>query len=298
MFAPRARTQGTTAARPRKSARPRSRRTAHRPSERERRREPAEKDVFLDACSDTTCDEVGQLGRVVPDLRERTAVAGDRPCDDGLLHRDRCDDRGDRPRACLPPVRARQARPPVPGCEHDGAHRQMDLAGQWDRDERDRGPAEPSALEREQRRRQKEGDQAEEMPGGLTDAVGSDREHEPAGQRRGPGEPERAQPPAGDSARGDDGQQHDQVVGPDVAEEVAERPERDPEEPPLEVRRRLRLGPERVRVGPRGGAALDLVPGQPERPPELQVVAGGRLAVAGRRACEVVVVRPGARRAT
>ena len=43
----------------------------------------------------------------------------------------------------------------------------------------------------------------------------------------------------------------------------------------------MRLGPEGVRVGPRRGSPLELVPGEPERPAELQVVTGGRLTEAG-----------------
>ena len=64
-------------------------------------------------------------------------------------------------------------------------------------------------------------------------------------------------------------------------EQPVERPERGPEQPALQVRRRFRLGPEGVRVGPGRGALLELVPGKPERPAELEVVAGGRLTVAG-----------------
>ena len=43
-------------------------------------------------------------------------------------------------------------------------------------------------------------------------------------------------------------------------------------------------------VGPRRGSALELTAGKPERPAELQVVAGGGLPVTGRRACEVVTL--------
>ena len=51
-----------------------------------------------------------------------------------------------------------------------------------------------------------------------------------------------------------------------------------------------RLRPERVRVGPRRAAVLELVPGEPERPAELEVVSGRCLAVARGRPREIAAV--------
>ena len=43
----------------------------------------------------------------------------------------------------------------------------------------------------------------------------------------------------------------------------------------------MRLWPEGVRIGPRRGSPLELVPGEPERPGELQVITSSRLTEAG-----------------
>ena len=76
------------AASPRNAASPRCRRIAHRPSEREQRRQPPEEDELLDAGSRRRAlTEVGELGRVALDLRERAAAAGDRACDHEPLDR-------------------------------------------------------------------------------------------------------------------------------------------------------------------------------------------------------------------
>ena len=166
----------------------------------------------------------------------------------------------------------------------------MDLPGERDRGERERGPHEPTPLEREQRGGKQERDQPEKVPGRLPEPIGREREDEPADERRAADEPERSQPPARQPAGRDDREQHDEVVGPDVPEEEPQRPERDPEQPPLEIRRCVRLGPEGVRIRPGRGAVLELVAGQPERPPELQVITGRRLAVARRRTREIVAV--------
>ncbi len=129
------------------------------------------------------------------------------------------------------------------------------------------------------------------------DAVRRECEDEPTGKRRAPTEAQRSQPPAREAPGREEREQDEQVVRPDVAQQPVERPVGRSEQPALDVRRRLRLGPERVRVGPWCGAALELVPDEPERPAELEVVAGGRLAVTGRRSREVVVVGVAHRRA-
>ncbi len=250
--------------------------------EREERSEPAEKDVLLDPRSDTAAEEVGELGRVVPHLGERAPAVRDRAGDDDPLHGDRRHRARSGCGAGLPPVRSRRASPGVAKREHDRAHREVDLPGERDRGERERGPHEPPPLEREQPGGQQERDQPEEVPGRLPEPVGREREDETADERRAADEPERPQPPARQRAGGDDREQDDEVVRPDVPEEEPQRPERDPEQPPLQIRRCARLGPEGVRVGPRRRAVLELVARQPESPPELQVVTGRGLAVARR----------------
>src|SRR6185312_10059860 len=80
------------------------------------------------------------------------------------------------------------------------------------------------------------------------------------------------------------------VVRPDIAEGARERPVGEPEEPTLQARRRLRLGPERVRIGERRGAPLELVADEPEAPAELEVVARRGLAIAGGGPGEVVAL--------
>ena len=199
-------------------------------------------------------------------------------------------DGDERTGACLPPVGARYPRPRVPEREDDRAHRQVDLAAERDRGERDRSPDEPAPLEREQHGRQQERDQAEQMAGRLAEPVRRQREDEAADEGGAASEPERSQPPARERAGGDDREEDDEVVRPDVPEQRPQRPERDPEQPPLQVRGRARLRPERVRVGPRRAAVLELVPGEPERPAELEVISGRRLAVARSRPREIAAV--------
>ncbi len=247
--------------------------------EGENRGQPAEEHVLLDACADPAREEVGELGRVVPHLAERAAAARDRAGDDDLLHGDRRHRRDDRSRGSLPPVGACHPSPGVAEREHDRPHREVDLAAERDRRERDCGPDEPAPLEGQQHGREQKRDQAEQMAGRLAEPVRRQCEDESADERGAADEAERAQPPARQRTGGDDREKDDQVVGPDVPEQRPQRPERDPEQPPLQVRRRCRLRSERVRVGPRSGAVLELVPGQPERPAELEVIAGRCLSV-------------------
>ena len=151
--------------------------------EGEDRGQPAEEHVLLDPCSDPAREEVGELGRVVPHLAEGAAAARDRAGDDDLLHGDRRHRRDDRARGSLPPVGARHASPGVAEREHDRPHREVDLAAERDRRERDRGPDEPAPLEREQHGRQQERDQAEQMAGRLAEPVRRQREDEAADER-------------------------------------------------------------------------------------------------------------------
>ena len=94
-----------------------------------------------------------------------------------------------------------------------------------------------------------------------------------------------------EAARGRVGEEEQHVPGPRVAEQPVEGPVREPEQPALDVRRRLRLGPERVRVGPGRRALLELVADEPERVGELEVVARRSLAVARGGTGEIAVVR-------
>ena len=259
-------------------------------AQRQQGRQPADEDELLDAGPDAAREEVRQLGGVAPYLGERPPSVRDRAGDDELLDRD-CDHRCDGgPEARLPPVGSRHPCPGIPQSEDDRPHREVDLPREGDRREEDRGPDEPSPFEREQHRRQEKGDQAEEVARRLPDPVGREREHEPSHEGCAPGDPERAQPPTGGSARRDDGEQHDQVVGPHGPEQVAQRPERDSEQPALEVRRCRGLGTEGVGVGPRCGPPLELTAGKPEGPAELQVVACGGLPETGSGSRQVVTL--------
>ncbi len=166
----------------------------------------------------------------------------------------------------------------------------MELARERNGDEACRREREASPLERQERRRQQEGDEAEEVPGRLADAIRHEAEDEAADERRGARQAEGAQPPASERARRDERQQDEEVVRPHVAERGARGPVRPAEQPPLDVRRRLRLGAKRVRVGERRVRVPELVADEPEPPAELQVVARRRLPVARGRPREVVAV--------
>jgi hypothetical protein len=166
----------------------------------------------------------------------------------------------------------------------------VELAREGDRREGERRNDVASALEGEQHGRQQERDQPEEMPRGLADAVRHQAEHRTPDERRRAGDVERPEPPAREAAREDERQQHDEVVRPHVSECDSEWPVREPEEPALEARRRIRFRPEGVRVGERRGAALELVADEPEGPAELEVVACRGLPVTRGGTGEVVTV--------
>src|SRR5262249_57522871 len=74
----------------------------------------------------------------------------------------------------------------------------------------------------------------------------------------------------------------------DEPEDGAERPEEEPERPAGVVGLWLRLRLERIRVVPRRVPVLELVSDEPVVPERLQMVAGGRVAVAGSPAREEV----------
>ena len=164
----------------------------------------------------------------------------------------------------------------------------MELAREGDGGEREGGDDVPPPLQREQERREQEGDQADQVPGRLAHPVRHQAEDHAAGERGGTGRVERPEPPARERAGEHEREQHNHVVGPHVAEGSRQRPVRQSEQPALEARRRLRLRPERVRVRERRRASLELVPDEPEAPAELEVVSCRRLAVSCRRPREVV----------
>src|SRR6185369_12054299 len=92
-----------------------------------------------------------------------------------------------------------------------------------------------SALKRPERERQQRRDRPAEMPGALRDAVGLEREDEAAERGRRGWERQLAQPEVGEPARGQVGQQQEQVPRAHVAEERVERPEDEAERPTAEV---------------------------------------------------------------
>ena len=126
------------------------------------------------------------------------------------------------------------------------------------------------------------------MPGRLADPVRHQGEDDAADERSRPRQLQRTEPPARETAGEHERDQDDQVVRPHVAEDGPERPVRHTEEPTLQVRRGLRLGAERVRVREGRRSARELVADEPEGPAELEMVAGGCLAVTDRRSREVV----------
>ena len=166
----------------------------------------------------------------------------------------------------------------------------MELAGERKGGQARRREHESPTLEREQRRRKEERHEPEEMSGRLSDPVRHEAEDEAADERRRSRDLQCAQPPAREPAGEHEREQHHEVVRPDVPECRRERPVRDAEQPALEVRRRLGLGTERVRVDERRLPLLELVAYEPEGPAKLEVVAGCRLSVTCGRPGEVVVV--------
>ena len=150
----------------------------------------------------------------------------------------------------------------------------MDLAGERDRGECGDGEPGPPPLDREERERQQNRDRPEQVPGRLGDAVGREREREPADERRPGREAERPQPERREAARPDVGQEHEEVPARHGAEDRLEGPEHDRERPAGEVDARLELGLEAVRVEPRRLAAGELVAGKPEVVRRLEMVAG------------------------
>ena len=123
--------------------------------------------------------------------RERSAALGDGAVDDGTLDDEPGHDgearAGERPDDGGPLAGAQQR---VGQDERDRAERQVQLPGQRHGDERPCAEREPAritvapALEAEQRQRDQERHQPEQVAGRLHDPVRGEREGEPAGERR------------------------------------------------------------------------------------------------------------------
>ena len=140
-------------------------------------------------------------------------------------------------------------------------------------DRRDREPAAPG-LERPQRKREQHRDRPEQMSAGSLDrAVRSEREREPADERRAEIETERPQPERREATGADIREQDEDVPAGHRPEERLQRPVDGRERPAGEVHPRLDLRLEAVRVEPGRCSSRELVAGEPERVGRLQVVA-------------------------
>src|SRR5438132_13303303 len=95
------------------------------------------------------------------------------------------------------------------------------------------------------------------MADALLDAVGRDRKSEAACEGRTSRQSELAQPRTRCEARQGVEEELEDVPAADKTEHGAERPEEDPVRPAGEVRLRLRLRPEAVRVAPGTGPVLE-----------------------------------------
>jgi hypothetical protein len=111
------------------------------------------------------------------------------------------------------------------------------------------------------------------VPGRLGDAVGREREGEPADERRAERQPERAQPQRGEAAGAHEREEDECVPAGDGAEKRLQRPVDEREGPRGEVRPRLQLGLEAVRIDPGRLAARELMAGKPQVVRRLQVVS-------------------------
>ena len=167
----------------------------------------------------------------------------------------------------------------------------MHLSRQRDRGKRQRREHESPALECKQHRRQEKRDLAEQVARALLDAVRREREQHASEQRRRARQPERAQPPAGEAAGGEEGEQKHEVVGPGGPERAL-----DAARTACANSQPWRFGRTSDSVWNEYGsiqglrAVLELVSGQPVVPDELEVVPRRLLAVPGSGAGEVVAV--------
>jgi hypothetical protein len=108
----------------------------------------------------------------------------------------------------------------------------------------------------------------------LLDAIGGDRKREPARERRTARQPELAQPRTRKQPGEDIDDELERVPAADEAEDGTEWPEEKAERPAREVRLRLRLRLERVRIAPGFAQVLELMPDEPVVVERLQMIAG------------------------
>ena len=137
----------------------------------------------------------------------------------------------------------------------------MHLAGERDRRERGGGEPRLPPLDAVEREREQHRDRAEQVPGRLRDAVGREREREPADERGAERQAERAQPERREAAGADVGQQDEEVPARDRPEQRLQRPVDGRERPAGEVDARLDLRLEAVRVEPRRAPRASWWPG-------------------------------------
>ena len=193
--------------------------------DRQQGHDPAEQRELLERAR-VAGDEAAPVGRERRHLAQRPSALGDRAVDDGTLDDEPGHDgearAGERPDDGGPLAGTQQA---VREHERDRTECEMELPGQRDGDQRPCPEREParvtvaSALEAEQRQRDQERHQPEQVAGRLHDPVRREREGEPAGERRRTLEAERAQPPARGAAREDVREQDDDVPGDDRSED-------------------------------------------------------------------------------
>jgi len=165
-----------------------------------------------------------------------------------------------------------------------------------ERNRRERSPGEckppaiaaPRPLERPERKREEDGDRPEHVADALLHPVRRDSECQTTCQRRPPRQIELSQPRARREACEHIEEELQDVPAADEAEHGAERPEEDPVRPAGEVRLRLRLRTEGVRVPPGRATVFELVADEPVVVQRLQMVARRGFAVSGRSAREEV----------
>ena len=217
-------------------------------------------------------DEVGELGRVALDLGERARLP------DRVPDRKRPDEEsgGERPGdgACGPTAVA-SSQEHVGTDERDRTEREVDLPGERDRGQRCGSDDVTAPFPRPERERQQHRDPREQVSSAALDsAVGREREGGSPDQGGAPTKPERSEPEEREPAGADVAEQDERVPRTHRPEQGVERPERKPERPAGEVHAWLRLRPEAVRVAQGALAAAQLVPGKPELPRRLEMVAG------------------------
>jgi len=248
---------------------------------RDDRQHPADEDCALEAVPRVPGDEVEEADGIALDLLERTAARANRAPDRGHIHGEGAEDRGQGAAGHHPDPDG-TAKQRVKDEERHRAEGEVNLARERDRRERRARKCKPGvgsamrALERIEREREQHRHRREQMAHrALGYDVGREREREPARERPRHAEAQFAQPEEGRGAGAEEAEEDEGVPPGHCSEQRVERPEDEPERPPGEVRPRVDLGLEAVRVEPGRLAALQLVTGEPELPDRLEMVAGG-----------------------